>query len=64
MSSDLMSVRTEIGIGSYESYPRSLLLAPHHRFDLRHASSSLRASCLAKSALTVITVRVKCQGLG
>lgn len=64
MSSDLMIERKETGIDSCESYPRSLLLAPPHRFGLRRVSSSLRVSCLAKSALTVITVRVRCQGLG
>jgi len=64
MSCDLMIERKETGIGSCESYPRSLLLAPHHRFGLRRVSSSLRASCPAKSALIVITVRVRFQGLG
>lgn len=64
MSCDLMSERKEIGIDSCESYPRSHHLSPHHRFGLRRASSSLRVSCPAKSALTVITVRVMCQGLG
>ena len=64
MSSDLISEMTETGIGSYESYPRSLHLSPHHRFGLMRASSSLRVSYPAKSALTVSAVRARRQGPG
>jgi hypothetical protein len=52
MSSDLRSERTETGIGSYESYPRSLHLNPRHRFGLSRVFSSLRVSCPGKIALT------------
>ena len=64
MNSDLMSQRTETGIGSCESYPRTLHLSPHHRFGLRRVSSSLRVSCPRKSALTVSAMLVRYQGPG